>query len=75
MHLVVWLKDRNAAFGQALIAHAQQLGLGLHAIQPHYLEPPNRAGLLMGYCGLSVNEIEESLVLFARCLDEMNVNQ
>ena len=69
MHLVVWLRDKTDADGQAMIAHAQQLGLGLHSIRPHYIDPPERAGLLMGYCGLSVAQIEEALVLFERCLD------
>lgn len=69
MHLVAWLRDKNAADGEAMIAHGHRLGLGLHSIRPHYLEPPDRAGLLMGYGGMSVTEIQEALVLFSRCLD------
>jgi len=69
MHLVAWLRGKNAAEGDAMIAHGLRLGLGLQSIRPHYLEPPDRAGLLMGYAGMSVTEIQEALVLFGRCLN------
>lgn len=71
MHLVVWLKDRSRAEGEAFIARARSLGLGLYPIAPYYLAPPDRAGLLLGYCGLSVAEIEAAVERFAACLDEM----
>ncbi|MDR7134880.1 GntR family transcriptional regulator/MocR family aminotransferase [Lysobacter niastensis] len=70
MHLVVWLKDRTRAEGEAFIARARSLGLGLYPITPYYLDPPDRAGLLLGYCGLSVAEIDEAVERFATCLDE-----
>ena len=70
MHLVVWLKDRTRAEGEAFIARARSLGLGLYPITPYYLDPPDRAGLLLGYCGLSVAEITEAVERFATCLDE-----
>jgi GntR family transcriptional regulator/MocR family aminotransferase len=69
MHLVVWLRGKTHADLERMMAHAHQLGLGLHSIRPHYLDPPDRAGLLMGYCGLSVAEINEALPVFARVLD------
>ncbi|HEY5780998.1 MAG TPA: PLP-dependent aminotransferase family protein [Lysobacter sp.] len=70
MHLVVWLEDRTRAEGEAFIARARSLGLGLYPITPYYLDPPDRAGLLLGYCGLSVAEITEAVERFATCLDE-----
>ncbi|MGH8078823.1 MAG: PLP-dependent aminotransferase family protein, partial [Lysobacter sp.] len=70
MHLVVWLRGRDAAQGEALIAHAALQGLGLYSIAPYYLQPPDRAGLLMGFGGLSVAEIEAATELFGRCLRE-----
>jgi GntR family transcriptional regulator/MocR family aminotransferase len=69
MHVVVWLRDKRNAQLDTLLAHAQELGLGLHTIRPHYLHPPERAGLLMGYCGLSVAQIREAMPVFARVLD------
>lgn len=71
MHLVAWLPERDDADVDALIAHAQGVGLGLYSISPYYLRPQNRAGLLMGYGALSVAEIEEGLALFARCMDDL----
>lgn len=70
MHLVVWLRDRSAADGEAFIARARSLGLGLYSIAPYYLGGLDRAGLLLGYGGLSVAEIEQALALFSACLDE-----
>ncbi|HYM87294.1 MAG TPA: aminotransferase class I/II-fold pyridoxal phosphate-dependent enzyme, partial [Pseudoxanthomonas sp.] len=70
MHLVLWMNDFSLAQGEAFIAHARSRGLGLHAITPCYLNPPDRFGLLMGYGGLSVVEIEQALVIFEQCLQE-----
>jgi GntR family transcriptional regulator/MocR family aminotransferase len=69
MHLVVCLRDRSNADLDALLADARAMGLGLYPIRPHYLRQPARAGLLMGYCGMSVAQIREALPLFARVLD------
>lgn len=71
MHLVVWLRGRSRADGDALIALARERGLGLYSIAPMYGRPPDRAGLLMGYCGLSVREIEQAMALFGACLDDL----
>jgi GntR family transcriptional regulator/MocR family aminotransferase len=69
MHLVVWLRGKKNADLDPILAHAQKLGLGLHTIRPHYLRAPEGAGLLMGYCGLSVAQIREAMPVFARVLD------
>jgi len=71
MHLVVWLKGRTREQGEAFIAHARTRDLGLSPISQYYIDPPDRAGLLLGYASMSVAEIEQAVVLFARCLDEM----
>ena len=71
MHLVVWLPGHGDADVAALVAHAQRARLGLYSIAPLYLRPQNRAGLVMGYGGMSVAEIEQALAVFARCLDEV----
>lgn len=70
MHLVVWMRDLDQARGQAFLARARDHGLGLYAITPYYMDVPDRFGLLMGYGGLSVAEIEQALVIFAQCLQE-----
>lgn len=69
MHVAVWLRGKSRAEGDALIAHAQTLGLGLHSIAPSYLAPADRAGLLMGFAAMSPSEIQQGIEIFARCLD------
>ena len=71
MHLVAWLARGGHEACDALVDRAATLGLGLYPIAPYYLSPPERAGLLFGYCGLSVTEIREAIALFARCLDDV----
>lgn len=68
MHLVVWLDKPDSAL-DAILAHGQSLGLGLFTLRPHYLRRPQRAGLLMGFCGLSAAQIREAMPLFAEVLD------
>ena len=69
MHVVAWLDGYDQARADALVAHAHARGLGLHPMAPHYLSPPPRPGLLLGYCGLSVAELREAMQLFGECLD------
>lgn len=69
MHLVVWLRGYDAARREALVAYAHERGLGLHPMSPLYLQAPERQGLLLGYCGLSVSELREAMRLFGQCLD------
>ncbi|HEY9131176.1 MAG TPA: PLP-dependent aminotransferase family protein [Dyella sp.] len=69
IHTVVWLRGYSHALAKELIDYAHERGLGLYPIAPHYFSPPERAGLLLGFCGLPVNAIEEAMVLFGQCLD------
>jgi len=68
MHVVAWLNGYDHARAEALIAYAHDRGLGLHPIAPHYLAPPARPGLLLGYCNLSTTELREAMQLFGECL-------
>lgn len=70
MHLVAWIRGLDAAATPRLVERGASLGLGLHAVDPHYLQPPDRCGLLMGYCGLSTAQLREALPLLERCLRE-----
>src|SRR3546814_1243465 len=69
MHFVAWLAGRSDAEAAALIEHARRARLGLYATTPLHLRPHDRVGLVMGYGGMSVAEIEQALVVFERCLD------
>lgn len=71
MHLVVRLRGAGRADGDALVELARAQGLALYPMAPYYLEPPDRAELLMGYAALTVAEIEGALAVFERCLDTL----
>lgn len=68
MHTVVWLRDCTFADCERLIAQARSVGLGLYPIEPHYLDKPPRPGLLLGYAGLSTEDITLAMQLFGECL-------
>jgi GntR family transcriptional regulator/MocR family aminotransferase len=69
MHLVAWMKGATMADGERFLQDARRVGLGLHPIHPHYMEPPDSFGLLLGFCGLSTAQIREAMPLFHQCLD------
>lgn len=70
MHFAVWFKQLPFDRLHAFIARAKTLGLGLHPINPYYRAQPPRPGLLIGYAGLSVNQLKTAVELFAHCLEE-----
>lgn len=70
MHVVAWLRGYDRARAEALMERARRCGLGLYDIAPHYLKPPARQGLLLGYAGISTADIETAMDLFGRCLAE-----
>ena len=72
MHVVVWLRDYDKARMAALLELAASRGLGMYAMEPHYLSPPSRQGLMLGYCGLSTGELREAMKLFGACLDDID---
>lgn len=69
MHLLAWLRGASLEQGERLIEVAASRGLGLHPIAPFYLEPPRRPGLLMGYAGMPLADIDPALRLFGECMD------
>lgn len=71
MHVTAWLRGYTHERSEALIEHARHYGLGIYPIAPHYLKPPARPGLVLGYAGLPVEDIEEAMRLLGRCLDEV----
>ena len=71
MHLVAWLPGYSYERVDQLIAHAREQGLGIYPIAPHYENRPLTPGLLLGYCGLSSQELRLAMQIFADCLDAM----
>lgn len=72
MHLVAWLPKFDFDQCHALIEHARTRGLGLYPIETHYVTPPPRPGLLLGYAGLSVNEIRKATELLGLCIRDIS---
>ena len=69
MHFAIWFKNLPFNRLDAFIDRAKSLGLGLYPIHPYYRTRPARPGLLIGYAGLTVNQLKTAVELFARCLD------
>ncbi|HXP67180.1 MAG TPA: PLP-dependent aminotransferase family protein [Steroidobacteraceae bacterium] len=70
MHFAIWFKQMSFDRLDAFITRAKSLGLGLHPIHPYYRVRPPRPGLLIGYAGLTVNQLKTAVELFVRCLAE-----
>jgi GntR family transcriptional regulator/MocR family aminotransferase len=60
MHLTCWLPGIASSSLPALVAAAEQHELGLYPITPYFSTPPPMAGLLLGYSGLSIRELDEA---------------
>jgi GntR family transcriptional regulator/MocR family aminotransferase len=71
MHVVVWLHGYDRPRAEALVNLAHSRGLGLYPMAPHYSQPPQREGLILGYCGRSTIELREAMQLFGACLDDI----
>ena len=71
MHVVAWLDGWSAQALEALVELALTRDLGIHPIGPHYLAAPARPGLLLGYAGLSVKQLDVATRLLGACLSEV----
>jgi GntR family transcriptional regulator / MocR family aminotransferase len=71
MHVVGWLKGFDAERRDRLLALAREEGLGLHAIDPYYVRPPPRPGLVLGFAGLSPTQIRAATRLLGACLERL----
>jgi GntR family transcriptional regulator/MocR family aminotransferase len=45
--------------------------LGLHPVHPYYRIKPPHPGLLVGFAGLSCNQIRAALELLGHCLKQI----
>jgi GntR family transcriptional regulator / MocR family aminotransferase len=68
VHLVVWLNGVAPGELNAVVARAAAAGVGLYPVNPYYLRPPKRAGLLFGYASLTEKEIRAGVRLLASTL-------
>ncbi|MEO6800341.1 MAG: PLP-dependent aminotransferase family protein [Rhodanobacter sp.] len=75
MHLIVWLPRYDHSQLDTLIALANERGLGLYSIAPHYQERPASPGLLLGYGALSKTQLRDAMQLFGECLDTIDATK
>jgi GntR family transcriptional regulator/MocR family aminotransferase len=61
VHLLVWLRDVAPRALNRLIAAAAAAGVGVYPVAPYYVEPPRRAGLILGYASLTDSQIRTGI--------------
>lgn len=71
MHVIVWLPRLTYEKFAGLIELGLARGLGLHPVHPYYRIAPPYPGLLVGFAGLSCNQLKAAVELLGRCLAEI----
>jgi GntR family transcriptional regulator / MocR family aminotransferase len=66
LHLLVWLKGSCGGMIADVYGKAEKAGVGLYSVEPFYIKPPKRTGIVLGYAPLPESEIREGI----RCLAE-----
>ena len=61
IHLAVWMPEMQPEQIDDLIISARQQDVGIYSINPLFYQPPAKAGLLLGYASLKVEEIREGV--------------
>lgn len=64
LHLLVWLKGKSGGMIRNVHSKAEKVGLGLYTVDPFYMRPPMRTGVVLGYAPLRERDIREGI----RCL-------
>jgi GntR family transcriptional regulator/MocR family aminotransferase len=68
LHLLVWLKSRSGGMIADVHAKAEKAGVGLYEVDPFYMKPPKRTGIVLGYAPLQESEIREGIRRLAGAL-------
>jgi len=68
LHLLVWLKGRRGEMIKDVHSKAEKAGVGIYTVDPFYLKPPRRTGLVLGYAPLREREIREGIRRLAEAL-------
>jgi GntR family transcriptional regulator/MocR family aminotransferase len=71
LHLMLWLREMPASKTPELEMRAARAGVGVYSVAPFYLNPPNRAGLLLGYASMREKEIAEGIRRLAIVVDAL----
>lgn len=68
VHLLVWLRGLRPDDLPPLIQRAAKRGVGIYSVEPYFLAKPPRAGIVLGYSSLSVEEIRRGVAELAEVL-------
>jgi GntR family transcriptional regulator/MocR family aminotransferase len=68
LHLLVWLKGRSGGMIKDVVRKAEMAGVGLYTVDPFYIKPPRRTGVVLGYAPLCEREIREGIRRLAEAL-------
>lgn len=74
MHVVVWFPRWSCAQLERLIEIGSTRSLGLHSVHPYYHAAPRHPGLLIGFAGLSCNELATATKLLGESVQELLSN-
>jgi GntR family transcriptional regulator/MocR family aminotransferase len=72
MHVVAWFRTLSYTEVARLISHAAQRGLGLYPIHHYYQVRPAHPGLMLGFAGLTPNQLTSATDLLGRCVREIS---
>jgi GntR family transcriptional regulator/MocR family aminotransferase len=68
LHALLWLDGVSPRRLDDVVRRAQGAGVGLYPVRRFYLRPPRRAGLLLGYAGLTEDDIRRGIDVLADLL-------
>jgi GntR family transcriptional regulator/MocR family aminotransferase len=70
MHVVAWLRSLSYQGCDSLVARAAARGVGLHGIERFFLTRPAQPGLMLGFAGLTSEQLAVAMSQFSLSLDE-----
>jgi GntR family transcriptional regulator / MocR family aminotransferase len=68
LHLLVWLKSTSGGMIRDVHSKAEKVGVGLYTVDPFYMRPPMRTGVVLGYAPLRERDIREGICCLAAAL-------
>lgn len=68
LHLLIWVKGSNCRMISDAHEKAEKASVGLYTVDPFYLKPPRRTGLVLGYAPMREREIREGIRRLALAL-------
>jgi GntR family transcriptional regulator / MocR family aminotransferase len=71
LHLLLWLDGVAPGRVRELRIRAVRAGVGVYSVAPFYLNPPKRAGLLLGYAALPEKQIAEGIRRLAAVVNSL----